>query len=279
LLVWLFCVSIGLGSSGLAGGLVLRHVWAGEARLALESGRAYERVNRTGEAIEQYRAVLERCPDQMEASSRLTALLCKRGRADEALSILEGASESWVGPNRVQGNLLLASAARKAGELDVAARALNEALGMAPASGEAHAEVARLSLARGDAPAYLRSLDKVAQYGTASSTREYAQRWREWGDRVRELEAALARGEAGAKAWFLIGDTLMNMGKWRKAREAFSKALRGDAETKAAAHYWLGLLAEGEHKAGEARRHYAEAVEISHEHPEAKAALTRLDTE
>jgi len=131
------------------------------SRIALNLGLAHGRVGDSAASETELRRALELRPSYGAALVALGGVLRKRGRTDEAIELLEKATESGGNEERARALVALGRALLDAGHADRARRSFEQAIERAPAAPEVRVSIARGYLAARDADAALQVLDKA----------------------------------------------------------------------------------------------------------------------
>ena len=244
------------GAAGLAAALLVLCNWPVlsmsdmRAVTALNLGTELQARGRLDAAVEQYRQVLARTPDDALAHSNLGTALAAQGRFDEAIGHYRQALA--LAPGDADAHSNLGNALLALGRTDEGVASLRRALAADPSSAEAHAA---LGIALHDGGA----LDDAAVH----------------------LRQALDLGATSADLHNRLGIVLASQDRLAEATIEFRRALDLDpAHVDARANLGTALQMQG--RLDEAVAQFREALRIAPDHPElparldaARAALTR----
>lgn len=127
-------------------------------------GRFYLEARQYPEAVEAFREAMRRSPDPTAVMAPLGEALIRAGRSVEAVPLLEQALRRLPDEDG-KIHIRLGAAFRLSGQLDASERAYAGAIARNPASLEAHVEMARLHIARGDKAQALAAFERAARIG------------------------------------------------------------------------------------------------------------------
>jgi predicted TPR repeat methyltransferase len=190
------------------------------ARLAFEAGLAAQQAGRLDEAATQYRASLAALPGRPSTLTNLGATLLAQGHADEALPLLQQATEA--APTHAEAWAHLGEAWLAHAQPAQALQAYTRLLAL-PATGSAAQP--RAALRQAECLARLGRLEEAAVVADA-----LVQRHADWGE-----------------AWLLAGSIRKDLGRFETAAEALQQAQSLGAN--AAYAGWLLAGLRGAHDA------------------------------
>jgi tetratricopeptide (TPR) repeat protein len=183
---------------------------------------------RHDEAVALIEGLLRDRPGEVAVLTAAGAVYLAAGRRDESIAVLEQALA--LRPGYYPAHLEIARAYSAGDPADDRALAhVDEALALDPALGAAHGLRGSLLKARGDGPGAATAFVAAARLDPANATWPYraaaaliqTQRWQEAAD----ILLTLTRREPGAaRAWALLGEAQMNLGKLDDADASIKRA-------------------------------------------------------
>jgi tetratricopeptide (TPR) repeat protein len=238
-------------------------------------GSLYAKEGKLEEAIERYKTALRWKPEYPEAHFFLGNALDQQGHLDEAIAEYQKAL--GYKPIQEQTHIYLGAALAKQQKPEEATSHYLEALKINPESAAAHNNLAKVLQTKG-------KLDDAMEHYVAALKFEpgLAQAHNNLGvlllargrtaEGASELREALRLNPGDLESEFNLGLALSQQRQWLEAAELFGKALEKRGND-ANAHYQFAVALIHLQKTREAMRHYASALLIQPDFPDALDGL------
>ena len=243
-----------------------------EPEFLFELANAYQKANRTAEAITWYEAGLRREPSSSVARRNYAAALMAAGRASSAIQVLEGVRQ----PDAVTLNQL-GSAYLAAGELEKAIEALRRALRLDPDITEVHVNIGNALFRRRDAQGAIGALRSALKLSPGSSAAHsnlgsVLAVTGDFGGARMHFETAIRLDPGSALAHYSYGRALVDRKLWVEAENRLALAVKADPGlAEAAVSYGLVLAHRGE--LNRAIEQYRRAIHLRRDFAEARFNL------
>jgi tetratricopeptide (TPR) repeat protein len=230
------------------------------------------------EAIEHYKTALSWKPGYPEVHFFLGNALDKQGKLEQAIG--EYKLALWSRPLQEQTHIFLGAALAKQRKFDEATSHYIAALKLNPESAVAHNNLARIFQTEG-------RLDEAMEHYAAAVKCDsgLAQAHNNLGvlllargnptEGVRELREALRLNPGDLETEYNLATALNQQGQWSEAADLLTKIVTR-APNDPNAHYQLGVALSHLHQTREAMSHYAGALLIQQDFPDALDALAWL---
>lgn len=239
-----------------------------DARALFHRALTYARSGRMREAIDAYRALLEKKPDHFEGQFNLGMMLIKQGDKAAGVLALGQAAEISSGKRKAHALYSMGLAQRDTGKLDDAARSFQAAIRLQPGSAASRVGLATLEP---DTPeGQQRALDQYrkilelkpnyspALVNMAAILRSTNKRH----DAEQLLRQAIQFDPEYERAHTELGALLLDRKRWQDARNEFEWLLRREPD-RSDAYFNLGRIAYGEKDYGKAISEYQTAIKLS----------------
>ena len=228
------------------------------------------------EAIEEYKTALSWKPDYPEAHFFLGNALDQEGKFDAA--IIEYQKALWFRPIQEQTHIFLGAALAKIKNDEEAIEHYRAALKLNPESAVAHNNLAKLFQAKGDLEqamehysAALKFDPTLAQAHNNLGVLLIGRQRPEAG--IRELHEALRLDPGDIETEFNLALALNQGRQWSEAAELLAKVLEKKGND-SKAHYELAVALTHLQKTREAMNHYASALLLNPDFPDALDGLS-----
>jgi tetratricopeptide (TPR) repeat protein len=227
------------------------------------------------EAIEHYKTALSWKPGYPEVHFFLGNALDKQGKLEQAIA--EYKLALWSRPLQEQTHIFLGAALAKQRKFDEASSHYIAALKLNPESAVAHNNLARLFQTEGQ-------LNEAMEHYSAAIKGDpnFAQAhnnlgvllltWGNIAEGVRELHDALRLNPGDLETEHNLATALNQQGQWSEAADLLTKIV-SDVPNDPNAHYQLGVALSHLHKTREAMSHYASALLMQQDFPDALDGL------
>ncbi len=259
------------------------------ASAELRQAMAEVGAGRVDEALARYRRAVASAPERADVRTSYAAMLAQLGDLEAAVDQYREALRLEPGNLLVRyslGHTLALAGASRPAAYEEAELRLDEVLRLEGDFTDALRRRAQVREARGRADAALADYGRIVELEpwNLDARLDLAGALLRHDHLVaaaEELRAVLARDPAHASATLDLGTTLARLGQVEPAAARLEAvlALAADAETRARAHYNLGLLEAGRGSQDSAAEHFATAVELrpdwSDAHLQNAAALAR----
>jgi tetratricopeptide (TPR) repeat protein len=245
----------------------------------VELANAYQKADRSSEAITWYEEGLRRLPSSSAARRHYAAALMATGRASSAIRVLEGVAQ----PDAVTLNQL-GSAYLTSGELEKAIETLRRALRLDPDLAEIHVNLGNALFRKRDAQGATEALRSAVRLnpGSAAAHSNLGSLLAATGgfdDARRHFETAIRLEPGSGSAHYNYGRALVDRKLWAEAEIRLAAAVKADPRlAEAAVSYGLVLAHRGE--LNRAIGQYRRAIQLRRDFVEARfnlaLALARL---
>ncbi len=269
-------LALRFGITGQAGGTETQPPADGTPFYAYEIASRLEQAGQPEEAILRYRSIVEKNPDFVPALDRLAYLFRLRGNSDVAQQYYQDLLELGSNRSAVQRNL--ACLAWEAGDTDVAERYFTEAEESSTDRSDLNAEYCLLLLRNGEIEKVRKLLGPFRQGAGPAVLALHgylAAMEKNWARAALLLQQAAKQRPDDAWIWMNHGVTMVRLGRYTEAEEAFQNTLRIEP-TSADGHRLLGQLYADQGLYQSAHRALSTSLRYKPDQPNVRVMIERI---